>query len=108
MPLVVTAGRRSATVSWWDPQPVSDVTAFLLAAVPEEGSIKNAPQPPLTWQRIPVNGCRQETVTIPNLVSGRSYEFWLQAQSVDEEPVPGTAGTLITRMVGRSSATKIK
>jgi len=105
VPMTVTAARGQAVVTWWAPQPVSGIAAFLLAAVPEQAAVTGVSPRPLQWRRYPVGaGCHLMQATVTGLTSKQVYDFWLQAEALDVESL---TGAYVTRVVGRSGPTPI-
>jgi hypothetical protein len=71
--LTVTAGVKSATVTWWDLGD-PDTTGYAIGAVVmgEAGGV--------SWTPVAAPGtCREVTATVRGLKSGTRYQFWLVA-----------------------------
>ncbi|BFU47311.1 hypothetical protein [Krasilnikovia sp. MM14-A1004] len=95
IPVTVTAGVRSLTVSW----PRRSASTFRVTAVPQR--LITGPQPGYTWTSVPVtgSGCTV-TTTITGLKSGEPYVVWLDAQGTGSltdgtrNPYSGASGVV--------------
>lgn len=73
IPLTVTVGRRSLTVTW----PRQRDSNYRISAVPQD--LGAGTQPDVVWQPVaPGPGCTV-TTTLSGLTSGKAYIVWLDA-----------------------------
>jgi hypothetical protein len=73
IPMVVTPGTASLTVTW----PNRYGNTYRLAAVPQDLVAGAQPEPP--WQTVTTGGECEVTATIRGLTSGAAYIVWLDA-----------------------------
>jgi hypothetical protein len=92
----ITAGAGSATVTWMSDDR-AEVRSYQVSAVSQ--TLVGGTQPaPVTATAARPDGCQQVSVTVPGLVTGRSYVFWLEEQVTS----PSTGVTRLEQ-VGSSS-----
>ena len=79
IPIRVTAGRGSLTVSW----PRQRDSDYRIAAVPQP--LVAGAQPTFPWQKVGVGTGCTVTATIKGLKSGKPYVAWLDAPNTGHE-----------------------
>ena len=94
IPLTVTAGAGSLTVSW----PRQYASNYRITAVPQP--LVSGGQPAYTWQDVPAGAGCTVTATITGLKAGTPYVVWLDAPNTGYErdgtrhPYSGRSGVV--------------
>ena len=84
--LTAIPGVKQATVTWWDLGD-PDTQSYELWIVPVGASLDpvNAVVTPIKHLNVPApNTCKQVTVLVPGLRTGRTYRFWLLANNLSQ------------------------